>query len=65
MVNLSIAILQIFENNLIVLLTRNEKYDNIRDIVDDKLQNFARDIANVLLPEDDRFQEVFVSNIRL
>ncbi|MBE5897249.1 MAG: DUF4445 domain-containing protein [Lachnospiraceae bacterium] len=43
----------------------NEKYDNIRDIVDDKLQNFARDIINVVLPEDDRFQEVFVSNIRL
>ena len=43
----------------------NEKYDNIRDIVDDKLQNLARDITNVVLPEDDRFQEVFVSNIRL
>lgn len=43
----------------------NEKYDNIRDVVDDKLQNLARDITNVVLPEDDRFQEVFVSNIRL
>ncbi|MCR5354168.1 MAG: ASKHA domain-containing protein [Lachnospiraceae bacterium] len=43
----------------------NEKYDNIPDIVDDKLQNLARTIINVVLPEDDRFQEVFVSNIRL
>ncbi len=43
----------------------NEKYDNILDVVDDKLQNLARDIINVVLPEDDRFQEVFVSNIRL
>ncbi len=43
----------------------NEKYDNIPDIVDDKLQNLARDITNVVLPEDDKFQEVFVSNIRL
>jgi uncharacterized 2Fe-2S/4Fe-4S cluster protein (DUF4445 family) len=43
----------------------HEKYDIIRNIVDDKLQNLARDITNVVLPEDDRFQEVFVSNIRL
>lgn len=43
----------------------NEKYDNIRNIVDDRLKHFAKDMINVVLPEDDRFQEVFVSNIRL
>ena len=42
-----------------------EKYDNMPNIVDDRLKHFTGDMINVVLPDNENFQEKFVSNIRL
>jgi uncharacterized 2Fe-2S/4Fe-4S cluster protein (DUF4445 family) len=51
--------------NDIIGMKNHSKCDNMRNEIDEKLISWAEKIVNVVLPDDNEFQEVFVSNIRL
>ncbi|MBR1571891.1 MAG: DUF4445 domain-containing protein [Lachnospiraceae bacterium] len=51
--------------NDIIGMKNHSKCDNMRNEIDKKLISWAEKIVNVVLPDDNEFQEVFVSNIRL